>query len=49
MDTVRSLIDCLIAPVAIREDLPILSADRDFEVIVWRSPLPLSIFQGSDT
>lgn len=41
-DTVRSLIDCLIAAVAIREDLPVLSADRDFEVIAKHTALKLA-------
>jgi predicted nucleic acid-binding protein len=41
-ETVRSLIDCLIAAVAIREDLPMLSANRDFEVIARHTGLKLS-------
>ena len=41
-DTIRSLIDCLIAAVAIREDLPVLSADRDFEVIAKHTSLQLA-------
>ena len=41
-DTIRSLIDCLIAAVAIREDLPVLSADRDFEVIASHTALKLA-------
>jgi predicted nucleic acid-binding protein len=32
-DGVRGLIDCLIACVAIREGLPVLHADADFDVI----------------
>lgn len=32
-ETVRRMIDCLIAAVAIREDVPILHADADFEVL----------------
>ena len=31
--TVRSQIDCLIAAVAIRNDVPVLHADADFEVM----------------
>lgn len=37
--TVRSLIDCLIAAVAIREDIPILHNDADFEVIARHTGL----------
>ncbi len=32
-DTVRALTDCLIAVVALRESLPVLHADRDFDVV----------------
>lgn len=38
-ETVRKLIDCLIAAVAIRADLPILHADADFEVLGRHTPL----------
>ncbi len=31
--TIRNLIDCLIAAVAIREDVPILHDDADYDVI----------------
>jgi len=31
--TIRSSIDCLIAACAIRHDLPLLHADRDFDII----------------
>jgi predicted nucleic acid-binding protein len=31
--TVRRLIDCLIAAVALRHDVPVLHADRDFDVL----------------
>ena len=31
--TVRNLMDCLIAAVAIRNDVPVLHADSDFDVI----------------
>lgn len=32
-ETVRKLIDCLIAAPAIRADIPILHADADFDVL----------------
>jgi len=32
-DTVRSMIDCLIASVALRENREVLAVDRDFDVI----------------
>jgi predicted nucleic acid-binding protein len=32
-ETVRSMIDCLIAAIALRERRPLLAVDRDFEVI----------------
>lgn len=32
-DTVRSMMDCLIAAIALREDRPVLTTDRDFSVI----------------
>ncbi len=32
-ETVRSMIDCLIAAITLREQRPILAVDRDFEVI----------------
>ncbi len=39
--TVRSLIDCLIATVAIREGAPVLEQDRDFKVIAAHTELRL--------
>lgn len=39
--TVRSLIDCLIATVAIREGVPVLEQDRDFKVIAANTELRL--------
>jgi predicted nucleic acid-binding protein len=39
--TVRSQIDCLIAAVAIRNDVPLLQADIDFELIAQHTPLRL--------
>lgn len=43
--TVRSLIDCLIASVAISEDLEVLHHDRDFDAIA--RVVPLRIHPGS--
>jgi len=40
-ETIRSSIDCLIAAVAIREGVPILAADRDFEAIARHTALRL--------
>lgn len=39
--TIRRLIDCLIAAVAIRAHIPLLQADRDFELIAEHSSLKL--------
>lgn len=39
--TPRSLLDCLIAAVAIRRDLAVLTTDRDFEAIAAVSSLRL--------
>ena len=41
--TVRSLIDCLVAAVALRVDAPVLARDRDYEVLASVSPLRLAI------
>jgi predicted nucleic acid-binding protein len=38
-DTVRKLIDCLIAALAIRADMAVLHADADFEVLVRHTAL----------
>jgi len=38
-ETVRKLIDCLIAAVAIRAGLPILHSDSDFDGLARRTPL----------
>ena len=38
-ETVRSLLDCLIAVLAIRAAVPILHANRDFDVIARHTPL----------
>jgi predicted nucleic acid-binding protein len=40
--TVRSLIDCLVAAVALRLDAPVLAQDRDFEVLGQVSLLRLA-------
>lgn len=38
-ETVRKLIDCLIAAVAIRADIPLLHADTDYEALGRHTPL----------
>ncbi len=38
-ETVRRLIDCLIAAVAIRADAPVLHADADFEALARHTAL----------
>jgi predicted nucleic acid-binding protein len=38
-ETVRSLIDCLVAAVALRLDLPVLHRDQDFEVLARHTEL----------
>jgi predicted nucleic acid-binding protein len=40
--TVRKLIDCLIAAVAIRGDVPVLHVDTDFEVLAQHTPLQVA-------
>ena len=42
-DTVRRLIDCLIAATAIRADLALLHADADFERLARHTPLRLDV------
>jgi predicted nucleic acid-binding protein len=37
--TIRSLVDCLIACVAIRRDVPLLHKDADYDLIADISPL----------
>ena len=37
--TVRSMVDCLIAAVAVRSDVAVLHADRDFDALVVHTPL----------
>jgi predicted nucleic acid-binding protein len=39
--TIGSQMDCLIAAVAIREDVPVLAADSDFDVIARHTALQL--------
>ena len=41
-ETVRSMIDCLIAAIALRERRPLLAVDRDFEVIARHVGLHLA-------
>ena len=38
-DTVRRLVDCLIASVAIRADVELLHADADFDALARHTPL----------
>ena len=38
-ETVRKLVDCLIAAVAIREDVPVLHADADFDALARHTAL----------
>lgn len=41
-ETVRSLLDCLVAAAALRLDAPVLARDRDYEVLAWVSALRLA-------
>ena len=41
-ETVRKLIDCLIAATAMRAAIPILHADNDFEVLARHTPLSIA-------
>ncbi len=38
-ETIRSLTDCLIAAIAIRNDVPVLHKDKDFDIIARHSRL----------
>jgi predicted nucleic acid-binding protein len=38
-ETVRKLVDCLIAAVAIRNDVPVLHSDSDFDILARHTPL----------
>jgi predicted nucleic acid-binding protein len=40
-ETIRRLIDCLIAATAIRTSLPILHSDNDFEALARHTPLTI--------
>ena len=40
-ETVRRLIDCLIAAVAVRADVPVLHRDRDFDVLACHTELQI--------
>lgn len=40
-ETVRRLIDCLIAAVAIRKDIPVLQRDEDFEALARHTALKI--------
>jgi len=40
-ETIRRLIDCLIAATAIRASLPILHSDNDFEALARHTPLTI--------
>jgi predicted nucleic acid-binding protein len=46
-ERIRWLIDCLIASVAIRSDVPILTADADFDTIARHTPLQVVTASGS--
>jgi predicted nucleic acid-binding protein len=41
-ETPRTLMDCLIAAVAIRNEVPVLHRDRDFDVIARHSDLQVA-------
>ena len=41
-ETIRRLVDCLIAAVAIRADVELLHADADFEALARHTPLRLA-------
>ncbi|WP_421118866.1 PIN domain-containing protein [Aquihabitans daechungensis] len=40
--TVRSMVDCVIAAVAVRQDVPVLAWDRDFEALAAHTPMRLA-------
>jgi predicted nucleic acid-binding protein len=40
--TPRSTIDCLIAAIAIRADIPVLHRDREFDVLARHTPLQVA-------
>ena len=41
--TVRKLIDCLIAAVAIRNDVPVLHMDVDFDILAQHTTLQIDV------
>ena len=41
--TIRSMVDCLVAAVGIRHDVPVLAKDRDFEALASHTPLRLAL------
>jgi predicted nucleic acid-binding protein len=45
-ETVRKLIDCLIAAVALSADVPVLHRDADFEAIARRTELKVDDASG---
>jgi predicted nucleic acid-binding protein len=45
-ETVRSMVDCLIAAVAIREEVEVLHNDADFDVIARHTALRTVALQG---
>lgn len=40
-ETIRKLVDCLIGAIAVREDVPLLHADMDFEVLARHTALEI--------
>ena len=45
-ETVRKLLDCLIAAVAIRAGIPLLHNDRDFDVLARHTELQVDAWPG---
>jgi len=41
-ETIRTLLDCMLAAVAIRHDLRLLHADADFDAIARHAPLAIA-------
>lgn len=41
-ETVRKLVDCLIAAAAIRASIPVLHSDGDFDVLARHTPLTIA-------
>jgi predicted nucleic acid-binding protein len=42
-ETVRRLIDCLIAAIAVKADIPVLHADSDFDVLARHTGLRIEL------